>query len=117
MADTRALLRSYRVVRTIEQEAADQAVRLGRQLIELGVVMERDDERGAFEAEIQKGAAALIPFVERWNLNLNPEQLDEMAYAVLRNAFREGEGQEVYALIAKAVNQQLDEFNERWEVD
>lgn len=33
--------------------------------------------------QIERGAAALIPFVRQWNLSVNPEDLDEMAYAVL----------------------------------
>ena len=33
--------------------------------------------------QIERGAAALIPFVKEWDLAVNPEDLDEMAYAVL----------------------------------
>lgn len=33
--------------------------------------------------QIERGPAALIPFVKAWNLAVNPEDLDEMAYAVL----------------------------------
>jgi hypothetical protein len=33
--------------------------------------------------QIERGAAALIPFVQEWDLAVNPEDLDEMVYAVL----------------------------------
>lgn len=33
-----------------------------------------------------RGSAALTPFVDAWKLPLNPEDLDEMAYAVLAHA-------------------------------
>jgi hypothetical protein len=33
--------------------------------------------------ELQRAKAALIPFVHAWNLPLNPEDLDLIAYAVL----------------------------------
>src|SRR3954447_24217565 len=33
--------------------------------------------------QVERGAAALIPFVEARKLSLSPEDLDELAYAVL----------------------------------
>ena len=33
--------------------------------------------------ELQRAEAALMPFVQAWNLPLNPENLDLIAYAVL----------------------------------
>jgi hypothetical protein len=33
--------------------------------------------------QMERGAAALIPFVQEWRLSLNPEDLDEIASAVL----------------------------------
>lgn len=33
--------------------------------------------------EVERGAAALVPFVRAWRLSLNPENLELMAYAVL----------------------------------
>jgi hypothetical protein len=35
--------------------------------------------------QVERGAAALFPFVQEWGLSLNPEDLDELAYAVLRH--------------------------------
>ena len=40
--------------------------------------------------QIERGTAALIPFVEAWNLPLNPENLDELAYAVLTHGQKTG---------------------------
>lgn len=36
--------------------------------------------------EIERGIAALVPFVQRWSLPLNPEDLGEMVVAVLKAA-------------------------------
>lgn len=36
--------------------------------------------------EVERGVAALVPFVRAWSLPLNPENLDLLAYAVLRHA-------------------------------
>jgi hypothetical protein len=33
--------------------------------------------------QVERAAGALLPFVREWNLPLNPEDLDELAYAVL----------------------------------
>jgi hypothetical protein len=33
--------------------------------------------------QVERGAGALLPFVQEWNLPLNPEDLHELAYAVL----------------------------------
>jgi hypothetical protein len=38
------------------------------------------------ERQLNRGTSALEPFVRAWNLPLNPEQLDLMAYAVLSEA-------------------------------
>lgn len=57
-----------------------------------------------------RGAAALFPFVQRWGLSLNPEDLDEMAYAVLRNYDRKDRDSRVYDAIERDVNAQLDRF-------
>ena len=34
-------------------------------------------------AQIERASDALVPFVQAWNLSLNPEELAEIAYAVL----------------------------------
>jgi hypothetical protein len=36
-------------------------------------------------AKVERGATALLPFVQAWNLALNPEQLDLMSFAVLKH--------------------------------
>jgi hypothetical protein len=33
--------------------------------------------------QVDRAVGALIPFVQEWNLSLNPEDLAEIAYAVL----------------------------------
>ena len=43
----------------------------------------------------QRAATALVPFVEQWNLSLSAEQLDEMAYAVIRHLNSRGSLDEV----------------------
>ena len=40
--------------------------------------------------QIERGAAALLPFDQEWNLPLNPEDLDELAYAVLTHGQKRG---------------------------
>jgi hypothetical protein len=54
---------------------------------------------------VERGAVALLPFVHAWNLSLNPEDLHELAYAVLRHAY----SAETYAEIADAVKHQIAE--------
>ena len=56
-----------------------------------------------------RAATALGPFVRRWRLSINPEDIDEMAYAVLRYA-RSGEDPEE---IVAAVERQIDEHAAR----
>lgn len=43
------------------------------------------------QALIERGESALYPFVEAWHLPLNPENLELMAFAVLKHAMAEGE--------------------------
>ena len=43
----------------------------------------------------QRATAALVPFVQQWSLPLNPEQLDEMAYAVIRHLNNRGSFEEI----------------------
>ena len=33
--------------------------------------------------QVERAAGALVPFVQEWNLSLNPEDLEAIAYAVL----------------------------------
>jgi hypothetical protein len=38
------------------------------------------------QVEIHRGVTALVPFVQEWRLALNPEDLEEIAYAVLKHS-------------------------------
>lgn len=66
---------------------------------------DHDPERAALALRVERGTAALIPFVQRWKLSLNPEDLAEMAYAVLEHADSTIDFHEVHRL----VHEQLDE--------
>ncbi len=55
--------------------------------------------------ELRRAVAALGPFVRRWGLPLNPEDMDELAYAVLRHAYS---NDDLDAIVA-AVEEQIDE--------
>lgn len=63
------------------------------------------------EAEMTKGVVALVPFVSAWNLPLNPEDLHELAYAVLVHARGpELSGNDAdMAIIEAAVREQIEE--------
>jgi hypothetical protein len=61
------------------------------------------------EQEMWRAATALGPFARRWRLPVNPEDIDEMAYAVLRYA-RSGEDLDE---IVAAVERQIDEHAAR----
>ena len=69
------------------------------------------EQRGDVTREqIERGAAALLPFVEAWNLPLNPEDLDELAYAVLTHGQKQGPIDPAeWAPIDRAVREQLEE--------
>jgi hypothetical protein len=49
--------------------------------------------------QVERGAGALLPFVQEWNLPLNPEDLDELAYAVLVHHDSEASRDEVEAAV------------------
>lgn len=59
--------------------------------------------------QVERGAAALLPFVHDWNLPLNPEHLYEIAYAVLVHS----DGETSFEEIDAAVRAQIHEANER----
>src|ERR1022692_4252922 len=68
-----------------------------------------DDAKPTAE-EVEKGADALVPFVRAWHLQLNPEDLDEMAYAVLLHS-----GSDVdWDSKEKVINAQIADFHDRW---
>ena len=60
------------------------------------------------ESELLRGIAALAPFVHAWNLPLNPEELHEMAWAILIHARSDGP----LAEIEDEVGKQLAEYDE-----
>jgi hypothetical protein len=53
--------------------------------------------------QIERGAAALVPFVETWGLPLNPENLDELAYAVLVHHDSAATGDEIDAAVRRQI--------------
>lgn len=57
----------------------------------------------------KRASWALIPFVEEWNLPLNPEELDELSYAVLRHF----NGTESWEDIHSAVRKQIAAYRDR----
>jgi hypothetical protein len=59
--------------------------------------------------KLERGVAALAPFVNEWDLALNPEHLCELAYAVLVHSDGETSWEEIDA----AVRAQIAEANER----
>jgi hypothetical protein len=60
--------------------------------------------------QIEPGSSALVPFVQAWRLPLNPENLDEMVYAVLKHARKTGPIADAeYGEIDRAVRAQLGE--------
>ena len=59
--------------------------------------------------QVERAAAALVPFVHEWNLPLNPEHLHELAYAVLVHS----DGETSFDEIDAAVRAQINEANER----
>ncbi|MBL7258740.1 hypothetical protein [Paractinoplanes lichenicola] len=59
--------------------------------------------------EMMRASAALIPFVRRWGLPLNPENVAELAYAVLVHSRSLLPMEEIPA----AVERQIDEHEEQ----
>jgi len=55
--------------------------------------------------EMFRAVAALGPFVRRWNLPLNPEDMDEIAYALLRHAHGDEDVHSVQALVEQQINE------------
>jgi len=58
--------------------------------------------------QVERGAAALIPFVQESGLSLNPEDLDELAYAVLVHHDSGGSWED----IDRAVREQIAEVRQ-----
>ncbi len=55
--------------------------------------------------EMFRAIAALEPFVRRWNLPLNPEDMDEIAYALLRHAHTDEDVHTIQALVEQQINE------------
>ena len=58
--------------------------------------------------ELFRAVTALIPFIHRWQLPLNPEDAEEVAYAVLLHARSDTPPDQ----IALAVEHQIDQHEE-----
>jgi hypothetical protein len=68
-------------------------------------------DRAVTPEQIERGSAALAPFVQAWGLPLNPENLDEMAYAVLVHGSKKGPiDPSEWDEIERAVRAQLEEI-------
>jgi ribonuclease HI len=61
--------------------------------------------------QVERAAGALVPFVREWNLSLNPEDLAELAYAVLLHHDSEATWDEIDA----AVRAQIEDHRRRAE--
>jgi hypothetical protein len=60
--------------------------------------------------ELGRGMAALMPFVRRWHLPLNPEDMEELVYAVLLHARSDASMDQIVI----AVGEQIDQFTQSW---
>jgi len=58
---------------------------------------------------VERAAGALVPFVQEWSLPLNPEDLAELAYAVLVHHDSDASSDEIEA----AVREQIGESRRR----
>src|SRR5690242_17967950 len=61
--------------------------------------------------QVERAAGALVPFVREWNLSLNPEDLAELAHAVLLHHDSEATWEEIDA----AVRAQIEDHRRRAE--
>lgn len=59
--------------------------------------------------QVERGVGALLPFVQEWTLPLNPEDLHELAYAVLVHHDSEASSDE----IDTAVRAQISDSRQR----
>ena len=57
--------------------------------------------------QLQRAVAALYPFVIAYGLPMNPEDVDEAAFAVLRNAFSEASLEEIGRWVEAQIQQHL----------
>lgn len=62
---------------------------------------------------MDRAVAALLPFVREWGLSLNPEDLHEIAYAVLTHGIDLAPDEATYEAITKAVEGQIEEHRQQ----
>jgi hypothetical protein len=55
--------------------------------------------------EMFRAMTALGPFVRRWGLPLNPEDMEELAYAVLRHARSNDDPDTITAAVDEQINE------------
>ncbi len=55
--------------------------------------------------QVERAAGALFPFVEAWKLSLNPEDLAEIAYAVLLHHDSDASWDEIDAAVRAQIEQ------------
>ena len=53
--------------------------------------------------QVERAAGALVPFVEEWKLPLNPEDLAELAYAVLMHHDSDASREEIEAAVREQI--------------
>ena len=58
---------------------------------------------------VERGVGALLPFAQEWNLSLNPEDLQELSYAVLVHHDSDASWDEIEV----AVRAQIADFRRR----
>ena len=72
------------------------------------------------EHDIRRGSTALIPFVQARKLRLNPENLDLMAYAVLRAVRGEQSFEGILDMAQELVSEDVEaarRMHEAWQRD
>ena len=56
-------------------------------------------------SELDRAVTALLPFVRRWGLSLNPEDVTEMAYAALVHARSEESPEQIVDVVEAQIDQ------------
>ena len=56
-------------------------------------------------SEVDRAVTALLPFVRRWGLSLNPEDVTEMAYAALAHARSEESPEQIVDVVEAQIDQ------------
>ena len=111
-----------RVLRYDEARPSDAHGSLSDQRLDLAELAAHEIDEATYRRrgtvtreQIERGTAALVPFVGAWNLPLNPEQLDELAYAVLTHGQKVGPIDPAeWDAIDRAVRAQLEDAARRY---